>query len=90
MPEQLHEHNRLNLSRGGQVNTSEVHRRIANFRQILADIDFAHATEIKKLKFREGDSERLPALIETLREMHDQRREPFARRLKELSADTTS
>jgi hypothetical protein len=90
MPQLPREHTRLSFPRGGQVTTSDVHRRIVNLQQILADIDFAHATEIKKLKFREGDSERLPALIETLREMHDQRREPFARRLKELSADTTS
>jgi len=89
MSEQPHEQNRLNFYRSGQVNTSDVQRRIVNLQQILADIDFAHAIEIKKLRFREGDSERLPALIESLKEMHDQRREPFARRLAELSADTT-
>jgi hypothetical protein len=87
MPQLSREHTRLDFARGGQVYASDVRRRIANLHQILADIDFALAAEIEKLKLREGDSERVPALIETLREMHQQRREPFVRRLAELSMD---
>jgi hypothetical protein len=86
MPLLPHEHTHENLSRGRQVYD---HRRIANLNRILADIDLAVATEIEKLKRQDGDNERVRAQIKTLREKHQQCREPFVRRLAELSSDTT-
>ena len=86
MPLLPHEHTHEKLSRGRQVYD---HRRIANLNRILADIDLALATEIEKLKVQDDGSERVNALIKTLREKHQQCREPFARRLAGLSADTT-
>ena len=86
MPQLSHERTDLNLSRGGQVYD---HRRIANLNRILADLDFALAVEIEKLKGQEGHSERVRALIDTLKAKHQQCREPFVRRLAALSADTT-
>jgi len=86
MPQLSHERTDLNLSRGGQVYD---HRRIANLNRILADIDLALAAEIEKLKVQDDGSERVNALIKTLREKHQQCREPFVRRLGELSSDTT-
>jgi hypothetical protein len=74
MPQLSREHTRLDFAQGGQVYASDIRRRIANLHQILADIDFALAAEIEKLKLREGDSERVPALIDV-------------RRLAELSMD---
>lgn len=87
MRQTSHEPAPLNVSRGGQVCALDVPRRIANLHQILGDIDFALAVEIERLGCREGDSEPGPALIETLRQKHQLRREPFVRRLAELSTD---
>jgi hypothetical protein len=86
MPHVVHEHTHLSFSHGRQVYD---HCRIANLNGILADIDLAVATEIEKLNRQDGDNERVRAQIKTLREKHQQCREPFVRRLAELSSDTT-
>jgi hypothetical protein len=58
---------------------------IEDTRQTLANIDFEHALELEKLEGSATDPMLKRGIEQKLRERHQQRREPYAKLVRELT-----